>query len=150
MQAKRGLGRGLESLIPPPVSERSGDGKCFRTVPVETIIPNRLQPRTVFDEGKLRELSDSIKEQGIIQPLVVSPQDNGKYELIAGERRLRASRIAGLEEVPVFIKDVDDENLLAISLLENIQREDLNPIEEAGAYEELIKQFDADGIIQLT
>jgi ParB family chromosome partitioning protein len=140
MQLKRGLGRGLESLIPPPIETQGGD-KNFRMLPIEQIVPNRLQPRTVFDEEKLKELSDSIREQGIIQPLVVSPLSNGKYELIAGERRLRASRMAELEQVPVYIKSVDDENLLALSLLENIQREDLNPIEEARAYQELVEQF---------
>ncbi|MBT3181516.1 MAG: ParB/RepB/Spo0J family partition protein [Deltaproteobacteria bacterium] len=142
MQLKRGLGRGLESLIPPPVEKSSEMDRKMRTLPIEQITPNRLQPRTVFDEEKIRELANSIKEQGIIQPLAVSPIREGKYELIAGERRLRASKLAGLTEVPVFIKSVDDEQLLALSLLENIQREDLNPIEESRAYQELVEQFD--------
>jgi len=144
MQAKRGLGRGLESLIPPltavevPATPTAGG----RTVSVKSIIPNRMQPRTVFDEEKIKELSDSIREQGVIQPLVVSPKSDGRYELIAGERRLRASKLAGLEDVPVYVKTVDDEGLLALSIIENVQREDLNPIEEARAYQELIDQFD--------
>lgn len=141
MPEKRGLGRGIESLIPPPVLDGVGDGKGFRLVDIGRITPNRLQPRTVFDEDRLRELADSIREQGVIQPLIVSPTTDGRFELVAGERRLRASKLAGLNEVPVCIKSVDDEQLLAISLLENIQREDLNPIEEASAYEELIEQF---------
>jgi len=141
MQQKRGLGRGLESLIPPPIGVETGNDRKFRYVSTEVIAPNRLQPRSVFDEEKLRELADSIREQGVIQPLIVSPLPDGRYELIAGERRLRASKMADLSEVPVIIKTVDNEQLLAISLLENIQREDLNPIEEARAYEELIKQF---------
>lgn len=142
MQQKRGLGRGLESLIPPPVTADTGGDNNFRMIPIGSVVPNRLQPRTVFDEEKLRELSASIREQGIIQPLVVSTMKNGRYELIAGERRLRACKLAEFVEVPAYIKDVDDEKLLALSLLENIQREDLNAIEEARAYQELIEQFD--------
>lgn len=144
MQLKRGLGRGLESLIPPPIVTEQSEPEEQNTqkkVPTDKIIPNRLQPRTVFDEEKIRELSESIKEQGILQPLVVTPTSDGRYELIAGERRLRASRLAGLEEVPVVIKKVDDETLLSLSIMENIQREDLNAIEEARAYQELATQF---------
>jgi ParB family chromosome partitioning protein len=140
-QLKRGLGRGLESLIPPPVVEPAREGGGFHMVPTDSIIPNRQQPRTVFDEEKLRELAESIKEQGIIQPLVVAETSSGRYELIAGERRLRAARLAGLESVPVVIKEVDDAGMLELSIIENIQREDLNPIEEARAYQELILQF---------
>jgi ParB family chromosome partitioning protein len=142
MQLKRGLGRGIESLIPPPIATAEGTDKIYRMVAIDKISPNRLQPRTIFDEEKLRELSASIREQGIIQPLIVSKKGDERYELIAGERRFRASKLADLEEVPVIIREVDDEKLLALSLLENIQREDLNPIEEARAYQELIEQFD--------
>lgn len=145
MQQKRGLGRGMESLIPPSIIDaatQTSNNNGYRNTPIDSIVPNRLQPRTIFDEEKIRELSDSIKEQGIIQPLVVSPMNDGRYELIAGERRLRACRLAGLNEVPVVIKKVDDEGLLALAILENIQREDLNPLEEARAYQELICQFD--------
>ncbi|MBN1282558.1 MAG: ParB/RepB/Spo0J family partition protein [Proteobacteria bacterium] len=144
MQAKRGLGRGLESLIPPPmVAAEDGalDSAGFRQIPIDRIVPNRLQPRTVFDEERLRELADSIGEQGILQPLAVSPLPDGRYELIAGERRLRASRMAGLEKVPAVVKQVDNEGMLALSIIENIQREDLNPIEEAHAYRELMELF---------
>jgi ParB family chromosome partitioning protein len=142
MQTKRGLGRGLESLIPPPItSEDAQSAKGYHLVPVDSIVPNRQQPRTVFDEEKIRELANSIMEQGIIQPLVVAKGKDGRYELIAGERRLRAARMVGLEQVPAVIKEVDDEGMLALSIIENIQREDLNPIEEARAYQELIEQF---------
>jgi ParB family transcriptional regulator, chromosome partitioning protein len=143
MQSKRGLGRGIESLIPPPIaSEVDSMDAYFRIVSIDTILPNRMQPRTVFDEEKLRELADSIREQGVLQPLSVMEMTDGRYELIAGERRLRASKIAGLEEVPVVLRKVDDETLLALSIIENIQREDLNAIEEARAFQELIDQFD--------
>jgi len=142
MQLKRGLGRGMESLIPPAVMEaKETQEKNYRRVSIDSVLPNRFQPRTVFDEQKIRELSDSIREQGLIQPLIVFTMKDGRFELIAGERRLRASRLAGLEEVPVVVKDVDDEALLALSIIENIQREDLNPIEEARAYKDLMEQF---------
>jgi ParB family transcriptional regulator, chromosome partitioning protein len=142
MQQKRGLGRGLESLIPPPMSVvpmvESSNG--YHDVDINAIIPNRKQPRTIFDEEKLRELADSIREQGILQPVAVSPIAGGRYELIAGERRLRAAKLAGLERVPAVIKEVDDRGLLTLSIIENIQREDLNPIEEARALQELAEQ----------
>lgn len=141
MQQRRGLGRGLESLIPPPITIPDTKPKGLQTVSIDLIAPNRLQPRTTFDNEKIRELADSIKEDGIIQPLIVAPLADGRYELIAGERRLRASRIAGLSEVPVVIKSVDQAGMLALSLIENIQREDLNPLEESHAYQELIDQF---------
>ena len=143
MQSKRGLGRGLDSLIPPPVhaAEKIEPTRGYHLLEIDSIVPNRQQPRTVFDEEKIRELADSIKEQGIIQPLTVAPLGENRYELIAGERRLRASRMVGLEKVPAVIKEVDDEGMLALSLVENIQREDLNPIEEARAFQELIAQF---------
>lgn len=141
MQLKRGLGRGFESLIPPPVAEETVAHSEYRRVPLDKIIPNRLQPRTSFDEEKIRELADSIKEQGVLQPIVVSETGDGRYELIAGERRFRAGRMAGIEDVPVVIRKADEENLLALSMLENIQREDLNPMEEARGYKELMGQF---------
>jgi ParB family transcriptional regulator, chromosome partitioning protein len=145
-QQRRGLGRGLESLIPPSEApaETSGASEGYHLVPIGTIVPNRQQPRTVFDEEKLRELASSIAEQGIIQPLAVAPAGEGRYELIAGERRLRAARLAGLEKVPVVIKDVDDHGMLALSIIENIQRCDLNPIEEARAFLELAEKFGSD------
>ncbi|MFH1874593.1 MAG: ParB/RepB/Spo0J family partition protein [Pseudomonadota bacterium] len=144
MLNKRGLGRGFESLLPPAQTapnNASENTNPLQTVPIENIVPNRLQPRTIFDDDKIRELANSIKEDGILQPLIVSPPTNGRYELIAGERRLRASRLAGLAEVPVVIKDVDQTTTLVLSLIENIQRQDLNPIEEAVSYNELIENF---------
>lgn len=153
MQLRKALGRGLDSLIPQTEESAPKEvikpkivslpvGDRIKTVSIDLIIPNRLQPRKVFDEDKIRELSASIKEQGIIQPLIVSQAAGGRYELIAGERRLRASKLAGLKELPVVIKDVDSEGMLELSIIENIQREDLNAIEEANAINELIEQFD--------
>ncbi|MFH1830666.1 MAG: ParB/RepB/Spo0J family partition protein [Pseudomonadota bacterium] len=143
MQIKRGLGKGIEALIPPNLinTEITEEPNGFHLISTDSIIPNRQQPRTVFDEEKIRELADSIREQGIIQPLIVSSISDDKYELIAGERRLRAARMLGLVMVPAVIKQVDEEGMLALSIIENIQREDLNPIEEARAYQELINQF---------
>lgn len=141
MQQKRGLGRGLESLIPPPIAIPETKPRGLQTVPIDQVVPNRLQPRTTFDDEKIRELASSIKEDGILQPLIVSTLPDGRYELIAGERRLRASRVAGLSEVPVLVKNVDQAGMLALSLIENLQREDLNPMEESRAYQELIDQF---------
>lgn len=141
MQQRRALGRGIESLIPPVlVTETPGEG-AYRTVPIDQITPNRQQPRTIFDEEKIRELADSIRAEGVLQPLVVSPLPDGRYELIAGERRWRASRLAGLTDIPVVVKTVDEEGLLALSIVENIQREDLNPIEESRGYQELSERF---------
>ena len=159
MQHKRGLGKGMGALIPPELVEvraqqqeqppasaaaptQSTEERSYRKVPIGSIVPNRLQPRTIFDEEKIRELADSIREQGLIQPLLVTPMSDGRFELIAGERRLRASRLAGLVEVPVVVRKVDDEALLGLAIIENIQREDLNPIEEARAFQELLQQFD--------
>jgi ParB family chromosome partitioning protein len=116
-------------------------GERVKLVPVASIVPNRLQPRKIFDEEKITELAASIKEQGIIQPLIVNNAGANRYELIAGERRLRAAKTAGLVEVPVVIKNVNTESLLELSIIENIQREDLNAIEEAVAMQELINQF---------
>ena len=153
MQQRKALGRGLDALIPSsetsaeaailaPTIVHSPVGERIRTVPIETIIPNRLQPRKTFNEEKIKDLSASIKERGIIQPLLVTQAIGNRYELIAGERRLRAAKMVGLTEVPVIIKIANTEEMLELSIIENIQREDLNPIEEAAAISELIKQFD--------
>jgi ParB family chromosome partitioning protein len=141
----RGLGKGLDSMIPPIKSESkktdTKDNVSHETyIGINEIEPNSLQPRKTFDEDSLHELADSIKQYGIIQPLVV--QKKGKfYEIIAGERRWRAARIAGLKTVPVVIKDYTKQEIVEISIIENIQREDLNPIEEAMAYQRLISEF---------
>ena len=109
-------------------------------VPIEDIIPNRFQPRLNFDEQGLKELADSIKEHGIIQPLVLRKLGD-KYEIIAGERRFRASKLAGLKKIPAIVRNFTDDEMMEIALLENIQREDLNPVEEARAYQGLIKEY---------
>lgn len=137
---KKALGRGLGSLIQEAQSETGGSvATADSMVDIESIHPNPNQPRTHFNDAELNELSDSIAEHGVLQPLLVRKDVDG-YEIIAGERRYQASKIAGLTEIPVIIKDVDDQNMLEIALIENLQRSDLNPIEEAKGYKQLIKQ----------
>ena len=139
---KRGLGRGLSALIPtaPELrTETQRDGSP-REIAVERITPSRFQPRRTFDEAKIDELAASIRNQGIIQPLVVRPHGDG-FELIAGERRWRAAMKAGLNRVPVVIRDASDHEALQLALVENLQREDLNPIEEASGYRRLQEEF---------
>jgi len=134
---KRGLGRGLDALIqkeeaPPPI----------QSLPVASLRPNRFQPRADFDEAAIEELAESIRAQGVIQPLVVAPEADGGYTIIAGERRWRASLRAGLDAVPVVVRMVaDDRELLELALVENLQRSDLNPLEEADAYLALQEKF---------
>ena len=141
MAPKRGLGRGLSNLIPTDDTTEDVSPKASKqTKNINRIEPNKNQPRKEFNEDALQELADSIKQFGVIEPLVVVKR-KGYYELIAGERRWRAARLAGLKEVPVVIKDYDDQQIVEIALIENIQREDLNPIEEAHAYERLIQEF---------
>lgn len=131
---KKVLGRGLESLI-------SGiEQREIRNIPLNKIKQNPFQPRKTFPENELKDLADSIKENGIIQPIIVRRKGK-EYELIAGERRLRASKIAGLKEIPAIIKDINDEKMLQIAIVENIQREDLNAIDEANGYKTLIDRF---------
>ncbi len=153
--AKRGLGKGLGALIPSGApeevpAESSGDaptlmapvaGATYAELPVEAITPNPRQPRTVFDEEAMAELVFSIKEIGLLQPIVVRPLGSGGYELIAGERRLRASREAGLVVIPAIIRATDDEDLLRDALLENLHRANLNALEEAAAYQQLLSDF---------
>lgn len=144
---KSGLGKGLDSLITDKVSQKQvnegkqGEGKAELYLRISEVEPNRDQPRKIFDEDSLNELAESIRQHGILQPLLVAKRD-GYYEIIAGERRWRAAKIAGLREVPVIVKNMTDREILEVSLIENIQREDLNPIEEAKAYEKLMKEFD--------
>lgn len=148
MPKHTGLGRGLEALIPtgtgfltetPGEQEVSGSGI---NVPVDKIIPNPRQPRSHFDAQSLEELSASIKEHGIIQPLLVSRDAQGTgYVLIAGERRWQASKLAGLQEVPVIVRQTTDQQRLELALIENVQRADLNPLEEANAYHQLSEEF---------
>ena len=134
---KGGLGRGLESLF----NENATDSDGAVKLNINDIEPNRGQPRKDFDETALSELSDSIAQHGLIQPIVVKPTAQGRYSIIAGERRWRACRMAGLNEVPVIIKDADDQTLMEIALIENLQREDLNAVEEALGYRSLIDSF---------
>ncbi|HKI86497.1 MAG TPA: ParB/RepB/Spo0J family partition protein [Thermoanaerobaculia bacterium] len=131
---KRGLGRGLDALL--------GAEGGTRMLPLGDLKPNRMQPRSLFDEGGLEELAQSIRTQGVVQPLIVAPRSDGSYTIIAGERRFRAARLAGLEQVPVVVREVADEReLLELALVENLQRADLNPLEEAEAYQELGARF---------
>ncbi len=141
MTKARGLGKGLESLLPSMDFGGPGAGDFF-LCPVEAIDPNPYQPRRRFEEEPLAELAASIREKGVIQPLVVRRLEGGRYEIIAGERRWRASQLAGLEAVPVAVKDVSSAEVLELALIENIQRQDLNPLEEADAYDRLIREFE--------
>ena len=134
---KGGLGRGLDSLF----NENASDSGSVVNVRLSDIEPNRNQPRKVFDEEALQELADSIAKHGLIQPIVVRPEANGTYRIIAGERRWRACRMAGLSEVPVAIKEIDDRALMEMALIENLQREDLNAIEEAKGYKTLMDTY---------
>ncbi|WP_058486386.1 ParB/RepB/Spo0J family partition protein [Defluviitalea phaphyphila] len=136
--AKRGLGKGLSALIS-DIEQETNTAK-ISMIPINQIEPNKEQPRKNFDQNKMEELSNSIKEHGIIQPIIVKKQDN-YYTIIAGERRWRAARMAGLKEVPVIINDYTQDKAIEVSLIENIQRQDLNPIEEAKAFEALINNF---------
>ena len=147
----KGLGRGLEALLGPKVHDKEeGGGPVAETglpsiLQLDVMVPGQYQPRTHMDEGALYELAESIKAQGIMQPILVrrlaKGDHAGKYEIIAGERRFRAARIAGLAEVPVLVREVPDEAAAAMALIENIQREDLNPLEEAQGLSRLVKEF---------
>lgn len=136
---KGGLGKGLEALF---TDNATGDVNSATRLRLSEIEPNKAQPRKDFDEEALASLADSIKEHGVIQPLLVRPMDNGSYQLVAGERRWRAARMAGMSEVPVIIKELSDRETMEIGLIENLQREDLNPIEEALGYQTLMDTYD--------
>lgn len=150
VKKRGGLGRGLNALVSEAEYETGGSAASASKaasetkLPIEDIVPNPNQPRIHFNETELRELSESIQEHGVLQPLLVRKHGNG-YEIIAGERRYQASKLAGLEELPVIIKEVNDEEMLALALIENLQRSDLNPVEEAKGYRQLI---DASGMTQ--
>lgn len=150
-KSSKGLGKGLDSLIPrnteseakakkEEAEQREGTGAKEMVVRITMVEPNRNQPRKSFDEDSLQELSDSIKQVGLIQPILVQDRKD-HYEIIAGERRWRAAKMAGLKEIPVIIRDYSEQEIMEISLIENIQREDLNPIEEALAYKRLLEEF---------
>ncbi|THT96405.1 ParB/RepB/Spo0J family partition protein [Lampropedia puyangensis] len=148
----KGLGRGLEALLGPKATEVAQTESAFaqthgtpRELALEDLVPGQYQPRTHMDEGALYELAESIKNQGIMQPLLVrqlsSGENAGRYEIIAGERRFRASKLAGLAVVPVLVREVDDHAAAAMALIENMQREDLNPLEEAKGLQRLVQEF---------
>jgi ParB family chromosome partitioning protein len=136
---KGGLGRGFDSLFLDNTVEESSNSAI--TLNIDDIEPNRAQPRKAFDEKALSELADSISQYGVLQPLLVRPQKDGSYQIVAGERRWRAAKIAGLKEVPVTVRDLSDDETAAIALIENLQREDLNPIEQAQGLSELIENY---------
>ncbi|MBK6469704.1 MAG: ParB/RepB/Spo0J family partition protein [Betaproteobacteria bacterium] len=139
---QKGLGMGLEALLGPKVAETPADADAHPSnLALDRLRPGRYQPRTRMDEGSLYELAESIKSQGVMQPILVRPVEDGQYEIIAGERRLRAARLAGLDRVPVLVKVVADEAAAVMALIENIQREDLNPLEEAQGLQRLVTEF---------
>ena len=144
----KGLGRGLEALLggsPDLTPEATSAANATATMPVTALQAGKYQPRTRMDEGALNELADSIRAQGLLQAILVRPISHGKagvtHEIIAGERRFRASQLAGLTEVPVLVREVDDQGAAAMALIENMQREDLNPLEEAQGIQRLIEEF---------
>jgi ParB family transcriptional regulator, chromosome partitioning protein len=134
---RKALGKGLEALIPgAPEQEQTGE---IREVPIDAIARNEEQPRTRFDERTIEDLAESMRKHGLLQPIVVRPLAQGGYGLVAGERRLRAARLAGMEQVPVVVREVDEPGALELALIENLQREDLNPIDEARGYVSLME-----------
>ncbi|MEI7443933.1 MAG: ParB/RepB/Spo0J family partition protein [Burkholderiales bacterium] len=140
----KGLGRGLDVLLGedrPTAPAPAADGRAPTELPVALLQAGRYQPRTRMDEAALQELAASIRVHGVMQPIVVRPVGGGRHEIIAGERRFRAAQLAGLAEVPVIVREVDDQSALAMALIENIQREDLNPLEEAQAIRRLLDEF---------
>lgn len=148
MASRKGLGKGLNALIPTGSGTiddigltNEPSGERIVQVPVDSIVPNRFQPRRDFNEDKLEELAGSIKEHGMVQPIVVRKEKENKYEIVAGERRWRACRMLGMETVPAVVKEYSKKELTEIALIENIQREDLNVLEEASAYQMLIREF---------
>jgi ParB family chromosome partitioning protein len=138
----KGLGRGLDALLGGDMDDTPAPAGAPSALAISQLQPGKYQPRTRMDEGALNELAASIKTQGIMQPVLVRPVDGGRYEIIAGERRFRAAQLAGLEEIPVLVREVDDQAAAAMALIENIQREDLNPLEEAQGIARLISDFD--------
>ena len=138
MAIKKGLGRGLDSLM----NENATDDNLTAELRLSEIEPNKDQPRIHFDEEALQELAESIATHGLLQPIVVRPMVGGTYQIVAGERRWRASRIAGLNTVPVIIKSLDDKQTMELALIENLQRMDLNPVEDSKGYARLLKEFE--------
>jgi len=139
MAKLKGLGRGLDALL---ATGETREGERLLTLPIESLVPGKYQPRTRMDPQALSELAESIRAQGLMQPILARAIAGGQYEIIAGERRWRASQLAGLTEVPVLVREVADDVALKMALIENIQREDLNPLEEAQGLQRLIEEFD--------
>jgi len=138
--AKTGLGRGLGALIPESALSAADEGQGgIRSIPIASIEPNPDQPRKLFDDASLAELAESIRRHGIIQPLIVEAMDAGRYRIVAGERRWRAARLAGLADAPVIVREFGKERRMEVALVENVQREDLNPVDEAEAYRQLME-----------
>lgn len=144
MAKKRGLGRGLDALLSVGLSETptADADSVFKQIPVDLLQRGRYQPRTDMHEDTLNDLAESIMAQGVVQPIVVRPISGGRYEIIAGERRWRATQLAGLDTIPAIVREASDEAAIAMALIENIQREDLNPLEEASALKRLIDEFE--------
>lgn len=138
---KKALGKGLGALLPSPTISRPTESADIQRIRIDHIVPNRYQPRQTFSQNELAELTASIKESGVLQPIVVRRKGDGIYELVAGERRWRASKEAGLETIPVIIKNCSDQESLLLALIENLQRENLNPMETARAYSRMMKEF---------
>ena len=138
---KRGLGRGLEAILGESIHTVASDQPTLQLIPVDNIIPNQYQPRTKFDEEKIEELTQSIRLHGILQPLLVRPTDDGKFELIAGERRWRASVRAGMKSVPAIVRSAGPQESLEVAIIENVQREDINAVDAAIAYSRLAQEF---------
>jgi len=136
----KGLGRGLDALLA-GADDETPQGESLQTLSLDRLRPGKYQPRTKMDAASLAELALSIKEQGVMQPILVRPVDGGRFEIVAGERRWRAAQQAGLREIPALVKNVPDQSALAVALIENIQREDLNPLEEANGLQRLIDEF---------
>lgn len=137
MARSKSLGMGMEALF----TENDSEEKPHKTIRLTEIYPNKEQPRTDFDDEALSTLAESIKQHGVLQPLLVRPMESGGYQIVAGERRWRAARMAGLEEVPVFIRKLSDQQTMELALVENLQRENLNPVEEALGYKELMETY---------
>lgn len=138
---KKALGKGLEALLPVGGPKVAATGGEVEHLPVEHIMPNRYQPRKEFAESELTELADSVKQNGLLQPVLVRRKGDGLYELIAGERRLRAAKLAGLKSIPAVVRNTSDEQTMELALVENLQRKDLNPMEAARAYHRLVNEF---------
>ena len=141
MTKKKGLGRGLEALLGGDAAPQAANDTTPARLPLSVLQAGKYQPRTRMDEGSLAELAESIRAQGVMQPVLVRSIGDGRYEIIAGERRVRAAGLAGLDEIPVLVRDVPDESAAVMALIENIQREDLNPLEEAQGVQRLIDEF---------